>query len=259
MSFEKNRWLNHHAAAQCLQATARSFIFRLCFDRERLRARLVAYSKWTPVTLFHAYCRFAQQTTTARALKRAKFPSEQCDFQILWSFFRYLLHVSKPALHLLEESLDEASFICLCMDCRLLSATSIQRATSLFRYYSTCTSVILMNKLRVAFEYKLVTKDIIRHALESIHIASSHLERCLALFRSTAPAKQEVFDSLDRWGVFTKYRVLDQHGFEKVMITLAHCQSPSRSGGLRVFSPCPADVALVMAWVHVTYFAHPVP
>ena len=60
------------AAAQYLQAVVRGYLLRKSDNRDLLRARLDAYSKWTPATLFRAYCKFAQQTTTARAFKGAK-------------------------------------------------------------------------------------------------------------------------------------------------------------------------------------------
>ena len=63
---------NNAAAAQYLQAVVRGYLLRKSDNRDLLRARLDAYSKWTPATLFRAYCKFAQQTTTARAFKGAK-------------------------------------------------------------------------------------------------------------------------------------------------------------------------------------------
>jgi len=59
-------------AVRCLQALCRAFLLRKTFDQDQLRARLDAYSKWNPVSVFLAYCRFTQQTTMARSAKGAK-------------------------------------------------------------------------------------------------------------------------------------------------------------------------------------------
>jgi hypothetical protein len=128
---------NNSAAANYIQAVVRAYVLRKSQHRDLLRARLEAYAKWTPATFFRAYCKFAQQTTTARALRGA----------------RYLLRVSLPTLAVLEDHLDEArrrvassrpaaragggrrpppslqaSFLCLCMDCELLGTVTLQYA-----------------------------------------------------------------------------------------------------------------------------------
>jgi len=64
--------MGKRGAVRYLQAVARAFLLRQKLDWDLLRARLDAYSKWTPVTAFHAYCRFAQQTTMARGIRGVK-------------------------------------------------------------------------------------------------------------------------------------------------------------------------------------------
>mmetsp|Transcript_34231 Transcript_34231/g.105155 ORF Transcript_34231/g.105155 Transcript_34231/m.105155 type:complete len:210 (-) Transcript_34231:4340-4969(-) len=196
------------AAACRVQAAARTFLFRKSSDRHQLMSRLDAYSKWTPVTVFHAYCRLAQHATMMRSARGTKD----------------LLHISMPVLHLLNEHLDEASFLCLCMDCCLVQAVSLNDLMSLFRHHSVCASIILIDRLRrVLVLEDTSTQDRLRCVLELEHVAKSHIERCLGLFSVKAPTHHEVIELLDKLGVFSAYRIVDQHGFSRLMVDLARC------------------------------------
>lgn len=144
---------------------------------------------------------------------------------------RELLHVSVPALYLLEDHLDEASFLCLCMDCRLVGAISLKNAMSLFRHHSKCASAILVNKLRTALVYEDIgTQDRLRRVLEIEHITEVNIENCLELFQVKTPTHNEIIDLLKKLGIFSAYRLVDQLGFVQLMIALAqYCEQEEKS------------------------------
>lgn len=143
---------------------------------------------------------------------------------------RELLHVSVSAFHLLEDHLDEASFLCLCMDCRLMGKISLKHAASLFRHYSQCASTILMNNLRAALVCENIgTQDRLRRVLELAHITGSRVESCLKLFQVKAPTQEEIIKLLKKLRAFPPYQLVDQHGFTHLMTALAkHCERTVR-------------------------------
>ena len=125
-------------------------------------------------------------------------------------------------MHLLEDHLDEASFLCLLMDCRLVEVVSLKGVMNLFRHHSICASTILMNKMQELLTCENIgTRDSLRCVLELAHIAKPHIERCIRLFQVKAPTQREIIEVLLKLGVFSAYRLVDQLGFMQLMTDVA--------------------------------------
>ncbi|KAH8053658.1 hypothetical protein JL721_10681 [Aureococcus anophagefferens] len=237
---------NNSAAANYIQAVVRAYVLRKSQHRDLLRARLEAYAKWTPATFFRAYCKFAQQTTTARALRGA----------------RYLLR-SAPR--------DRAASASRRRQRRRRARA--QCAASLFRHHGVCASAARARRppprpgaataaparaqvastgrgarpatasaaapARAPGDPRSLRRGAPRvvergsarrerapsdrrpperrgsarppsgalRALADLRVAPRHAARCLALFEDGAPTRRAVLDALSELGAFSEYRV----------------------------------------------------
>jgi len=74
------------------------------------------------------------------------------------------------------------------------------------------------------------------------HVPDVNIECCLELLQVKVPTQNEIIDLLRKLGVFPAYRLVDQHGFVKLMMSLAQYSEQQKSISISATPKCGAGL-----------------